>query len=81
MAESAASAAAAAVVAVLVVVVDMAFVASVASEVYMELEYCYQNNLELVLVAWNCMVVVLVMEYIQHDLVVNHHHRIEMLSF
>ena len=72
----------------LVVVVDMAFVALVVAdmasevfEVYMELEYCLEYNLELVLVAWHCMVVVLVMGCIQHGLVGIHRHRIEMLSF
>ena len=62
----------------LVVVVGMA---SEVLEVCMELEYCLEYNLELVLVAWHCMVVVLVMECIQHDLVEIHHHRIGMLSF
>ena len=58
--------------------VDMA---SEVLEVCMELEYCYWNNLGLVSVAWHCMVVVPVMEYIQHDLVEIHHHRREMPSF
>ena len=72
----------------LVVVVDTAFVALVvvgmASEVFevcMELEYCLEYNLALVLVAWHCMVVVPVMEYIQDDLVEIHRHRRGILSF
>ena len=61
--------------------VDMAVVASEVFEACMELEYCYFDNLVLVLVAWHCMVVVLVMECTQGDLVVNHHRRREILSF